>query len=95
MNNVKYERDRQRRWDMLHMRTASCRVPKQDYLMFRRVCEECELTVHSFIKGFIAYSLARRYGTRELTQPMQCSVRDYINGIEAIRRRGQKQSLYW
>ena len=63
--------------------------------MFRRVCEECELTVHSFIKGFIAYSLARRYGTRELTQPMRCSVRDYINGIEAIRRRGQKQSLYW
>ena len=71
MDNVKYERERQKRWDLMHLRTASCRVPKQDYYLFRRLCRACDTTVHKMLRSFAVFCLMKKYGAGEVTPSMR------------------------
>ena len=87
MDNVKYERERQRRWDLMHLRTASCRVPKQDYYLFRRLCRACDTTVHGMLRSFVAFCLVKKYGAGEVTPSMRFAARKVLDSMEVIERR--------
>ena len=87
MDKPKYERERQKRWDFLHLRTASCRVPKQDYELFRLLCFVCDTTVHGMLRSFIAFCLIRHYGAAEISPSMRYAARKVLDSMDIIERR--------
>ena len=47
------ERDRQWRWDAGHMATCSCRLRREDYEAFRRVCARRGKTAHEALRHMV------------------------------------------
>lgn len=50
---VNSTRTRQARWDAGHLRTASTRLPTNEYLRFKMRCMVEETTPYALLKGFI------------------------------------------
>ena len=48
-----YDRDRQARWDAREMRTATTKVRRETYDLFRRLCQEQGETPYSVLQGFL------------------------------------------
>lgn len=57
----KYERVRQKKWDDEHICTASCRIRKEAYKQFQKVCEYHETSVHRALRAYIAHILVMWY----------------------------------
>lgn len=53
-------RDRQARWDADHIRTASCRLTKEEYTALRRECHKQHITVYGLVRACLLAYLDER-----------------------------------
>lgn len=84
VKNRKYERVRQKRWDDEHMKTASCRIIKEVYAMFREVCEYHETTVHRALRSYIAYMLIKWHGRENVPGSIKQADALYLKMVEDL-----------
>lgn len=62
---------RQRRWDRIHIRSATCRIPEEDYVHLKIACFCDGLTVNRLLRSFVAWYLKREYGERGVSDSLQ------------------------
>lgn len=62
---------RQRRWDRIHIRSATCRIPEADYRRLKIACMCDDLTVNRLLRSFVAWYLKREYGEQGVSENLQ------------------------
>ena len=86
MIEQKFYRRAQAKWDAWHMKTASCRLIKQDYMLFRVLCKACNTTVHRLLRAFIAAMLKEFYPAGMLTPGIQRADRLIVWVLDDIHK---------
>ena len=71
MDMWKKKEPRQRRWDRIHRRSATCRISEEDYMRLKVACMCDGLTVNRLLRSFIAWYLKREYGEEGVSDNMK------------------------
>ncbi len=65
------ERRRQNRWDRLHLKTASCRIPIQDYNTLKLACYWNNINMNRLLRSFITWFIKQEYGESAVSDKLQ------------------------
>lgn len=80
----KFERVRQKKWDDMHMITATCRIRKEAYRQFKEICEYHETTIHRALRSYIAFLIIKWNGRENVEPGMRYSEGLYLTMTENL-----------